>query len=773
MIGGFTSAGRTFEKFGSAIDISGGTVGKPVMRVITGTNKGSIKSSNPIDSIIIGNTDKDNFKNKNKECILVGQNDEYDNNENTLVMGTSNTVKNTKNSIIVGKELKVESFTSETDGVVALGVGAELEANDRFVFATKDGVNAKKALTIDKDGNVTISENLNVLGEHVHLEVQQVVAEDNEIELNAKDVAGTIKGATTLASTDTDAGGLCLFTTAGQNIMAKFSYDKTNDRWTTANSTVTAGVGHAVGSTAGSEEFIVKSNGDLHIGTGTDDKFVIDASTGDVDISGDVFVHGSLNASIASNGIFTTVNASDSITAGDVGNSKYRVTASSGDVDMSGNLVVNSKYRVTGSSGDVDMSGNLVVKGNEGIELKHGDFIKNTSSGIFSIGKTGATTTTLRTVQGNLLLAGEEIAGLTGMVGPEITLKSSSPANEIGSIDLMVSDNASGTVFGTLNIDTRDTVAADSSRNLIKINGGYDKTKLQGNRKGVSFDISKNTAGTEEVTNVKISGNLDVDGKIDPNGLILNNHTLTTTEKQNMANNTLGIFNDGGSLKFITKNDDGTVNAEKTFVTNTSEINGQTIVDPDISGNNGLKTTLGNLKVTAETQILEIRGGGGDETKVGKIQLNCHLNTHGQIIASARHGLNATNTLTLPGGSQIGNEDAVLVSDIGTQILKNKTIETPDISGTHITNNGNQLTLPNSAGTLALTTDLATGSAGISGLNSYFSNLLNLTVGSSLSGGTLSGGVLGVGGYWTDIASSSAIASESCSSIFCFLLISK
>ena len=145
MIGGFTSAGRTFEKFGSAIDISGGTVGKPVMRVITGTNKGSIKSSNPIDSIIIGNTDKDNFKNKNKECILVGQNDEYDNNENTLVMGTSNTVKNTKNSIIVGKELKVESFTSETDGVVALGVGAELEANDRFVFATKDGVNAKKA----------------------------------------------------------------------------------------------------------------------------------------------------------------------------------------------------------------------------------------------------------------------------------------------------------------------------------------------------------------------------------------------------------------------------------------------------------------------------------------------------------------------------------------------------------------------------------------------------------------------------------------------------
>ena len=94
-------------------------------------------------------------------------------------MGT-NTVKNTKNSIIVGKNITA-SFDSDTDGVVALGEGdatVDFDAKDRIVFFTKDPVNsAKKALIIDNSGNVTIKENLNVMGNHVHLEVQRVLAE--------------------------------------------------------------------------------------------------------------------------------------------------------------------------------------------------------------------------------------------------------------------------------------------------------------------------------------------------------------------------------------------------------------------------------------------------------------------------------------------------------------------------------------------------------------------------------------------------------------------
>ena len=66
------------------------------------------------------------------------------------------------------------------------------------------------------------------------------------------------------------------------------------------------------------------------------------------------------------------------------------------------------------------------------------------------------------------------------------------------------------------------------------------------------------------------------------------------------------------------------------------------------------------------------------------IQLNCHANTHGQKIVPTDHSLNASNTLTLPGGDTIGNADATLVSDIGTQTLSNKTLATPDINAPDI-----------------------------------------------------------------------------------------
>jgi hypothetical protein len=65
----------------------------------------------------------------------------------------------------------------------------------------------------------------------------------------------------------------------------------------------------------------------------------------------------------------------------------------------------------------------------------------------------------------------------------------------------------------------------------------------------------------------------------------------------------------------------------------------------------------------------------GDGTSVvGQIQLNCHVNSHGQIIASQPHSESATNILLLPGGNTIGNANATLVSNTGTQTLTNKTL---------------------------------------------------------------------------------------------------
>jgi hypothetical protein len=110
----------------------------------------------------------------------------------------------------------------------------------------------------------------------------------------------------------------------------------------------------------------------------------------------------------------------------------------------------------------------------------------------------------------------------------------------------------------------------------------------------------------------------------------------------------------------------------------TQTLTNKTLTSPVLSG---ITTTVaGNAVIKPATNILEVQGDA--VSVVGQIQLNCHVNSHGQKIASQPHAQAATNTLTLPGGTTIGNSDAVLVSDIGTQTLTNKTLTDPAIIGT-------------------------------------------------------------------------------------------
>lgn len=108
----------------------------------------------------------------------------------------------------------------------------------------------------------------------------------------------------------------------------------------------------------------------------------------------------------------------------------------------------------------------------------------------------------------------------------------------------------------------------------------------------------------------------------------------------------------------------------------TADATNVTLTAPILSG--VTTTASGNLQVKPASNILEVQGDGSSVE--GMIQLNCHANTHGQKIVPTDHSLNASNTLTLPGGDTIGNADATLVSDIGTQTLSNKTLATPDIN---------------------------------------------------------------------------------------------
>jgi hypothetical protein len=110
-------------------------------------------------------------------------------------------------------------------------------------------------------------------------------------------------------------------------------------------------------------------------------------------------------------------------------------------------------------------------------------------------------------------------------------------------------------------------------------------------------------------------------------------------------------------------------------ISSTNTLTNKTLTSPVIGGT--VTTASGNLILDPFTEIVEIRGNG---STVGQIQLNCPVNTHGQKIASQPHAESATNTLTLPGGTTIGNADAVLVSDTGTQTLTNKTLTSPTIN---------------------------------------------------------------------------------------------
>ena len=158
----------------------------------------------------------------------------------------------------------------------------------------------------------------------------------------------------------------------------------------------------------------------------------------------------------------------------------------------------------------------------------------------------------------------------------------------------------------------------------------------------------------------------------------------------------------------------------------------------DASGNATLGADLSvGDDLTVNGGVIELRSDSGS---VGQIKLYCEVsNNHAQTLSPQAHSEAATNTLTLPGGSTIGNSDATLVSDTGTQTLTNKSLTTPVLTGSSSaagsilfkedTDNGTNavtligpastadvtVTLPNSAGTVALTSDVP--SSGISNGN--------------------------------------------------------
>ena len=423
------------------------------------------------DSIIIGNIAAANFDRSNVESIIVGGGD-LDNPTNnaaevkgasrSIIMGTNNRVFDITNSLVVGNDLTVGNNTNNPiDGVVALGVGDVTVSNDeRFVFATKDGNNnSVKALVIDKNAKVTINGPLQVTGEKILLEMQHVVAEDIGHELNGKEKTGVAAGnhetdsAGQLASTqgttnNIHEGGMKLYLGAenDQDHFVQWTFDERNnvsssyinnvhqgtelaDRWTTALSSRKIGIAAAAAQVvngkglAGSEKFIVSNDGNLYIGPGgtidinndlDDDgesqaKFTVEASSGNVDLSGNLKVFGNINAgtngnvTIAPNGTGKLIiNSSGSLAnnssreeiqinggyssgGASFDISKNTAGAETTNLSISGKLTVDGDIDPTGlilegSPGDYSSDSNKLVLYNDGGTLKY---------------KVGSTTSTL------------------------------------------------------------------------------------------------------------------------------------------------------------------------------------------------------------------------------------------------------------------------------------------------------------------------------------------------------------------------------------------
>ena len=151
----------------------------------------------------------------------------------------------------------------------------------------------------------------------------------------------------------------------------------------------------------------------------------------------------------------------------------------------------------------------------------------------------------------------------------------------------------------------------------------------------------------------------------------------------------------------------------------------------DASGNVsvGADLSVGD-DLTIEGGLIDLRSNSGSASQ---IKFYCEVsNAHAQTLTAQAHSVGASNTLTLPAGSS-----STLVSESHTQTLTNKTLTTPVVNaGVQLKNgatsagfleffedsdNGTNkvtligptstadvtVTLPNSAGTIALTSDIA------------------------------------------------------------------
>ena len=337
-----------------------------------------------------------------------------------------------------------------------------------------------------------------------------------------------------------------------------------------------------------------------------------------------------------------------------------------------------------------------------------------------------------------------------------------------GTTTALTFSGANATVAGNLTVDGDFDVTGslDFSDSAITNVGSIQLDSISGDadsNTSITFSgsdvITMATGGTTALTidasqNVTVAGDLTVSGDditmatntagnlLIADGTNFNSVAVgSLSEISTVANDDvfLAVDTSGGGLKKIARSAIvaglATSGAISNLVEDTSPQLGG---DLDMNGQDIVTTSNANIELAANgTGHVVVKGN----TNQGAITLNCENNSHGQKIIAASHSALSSSsgnpsTLTLP---STGDASQELVSTGATQTLTGKSLTAPILTGSSSaagsilfkedTDNGTNavtligpastadvtVTLPNSAGTVALTSDIP--SSGISSGN--------------------------------------------------------
>ena len=381
-------------------------------------------------------------------------------------------------------------------------------------------------------------------------------------------------------------------------------------------------------------------------------------------------------------------------------------------------------------NGNVDISGTLTI-GSAGIseaelEILDGATVTTTELNIID-GDTTASSTTV--VDADRVVMNDDgtmkqvaVTDLAAYFDDEITAMPN--LTSVGTLTTLTVDNI--VINGTNIGHTSDTDA-------IAIASDGDVTFSQ----DVVITGDLTVSGDDITMGTNTAGNLLIADGTNFNSVAVG----SLSEISSVANDDVFIAVDtsGGGLKKITRSAIVSGLATSGAISNvvedsTPQLGGNL----DMNGNDIVTTSNANIELAANgTGHVVVKGN----TNQGAITLNCEANTHGQKIIAASHSDLASasgypSTLTLPSG---GSASQSIITTDSTQTLANKSLTAPVLTGSSSaagsilfkedTDNGTNavtligpastadvtITLPSSAGTVALTSDIP--SSGISSGN--------------------------------------------------------